>query len=157
MPDANGKYIILDSNKDDSISRAIRILSKDEDPYFLQRLEFYQNNFNGEILEKFIEETVENCLNLSMQHALDEYARYRANIGNEFAKPIVRKLRRPTWRGSRDNMFTHECITCHSLMKNELDGCRCSTTNSQNQVYTTHDGIHEKGLCDERFGKQKEI
>jgi hypothetical protein len=141
---------------EEMIASARRIVEKDEDSYFLNKLEWIINNLSDtEKYLHYIEEIVENCLNLSVKHMMQEHVIQQLIKEQNWKKPFYNKLQKPTTRTSGlmiATTFTHQCTECHAMLTGPLDACRCNS-----RPYGEHDNPLDEEcnkLCCNRFPQE---
>ncbi len=144
---------------DSTLEMAQRILSKDPDHYFMSRFDWFVKNFSGEVLKDYIEDLVENCLDLAMKNSMQHYVQTQLMIQQhhlEKSPAKLNKLTKPTtrWAGLPDKItFRYSCTECHDLLQSPLDVCHCPRL-----PYGEHDNgenLECKKTCVERFGGLK--
>lgn len=151
--------ILQGNNMDEKLEQAKRIVSRDEDQYFINKLTWIDQNFKREdpIFEMYVEETVENCLDLAVRHAFEHYVRTQEMIKQHQlieTPQNVKKLTQPTtrWSGLPDRVtYKYSCTECHALMVGPNDGCKCPGL-----PYAEHDnGMNPecRKTCAERYGE----
>jgi hypothetical protein len=151
--------ILQGNNMDEKLEQAKRIVSRDEDQYYINKLTWIDLNFKREdpIFEMYVEETVENCLDLAVRHAFEHYVRTQEMIKQHQlieTPQNVKKLTQPTtrWSGLPERVtYTYSCTECHALMVGPNDGCKCPGL-----PYAEHDNVMNpecRKTCAERYGE----
>lgn len=146
----------IEVNLEEFLTKSRLILQADEDSWYVRKFDWFCNNFSGQALFDYIEDLVENCLNLAMTNSMQRYVRQQLMIqqrGLTESPQHVKKLARPTtrWSGLPDRItFRYQCTTCHELLVNPQSGCKCPGL-----PFGDHDNTENsecKKTCAERFG-----
>jgi len=151
-------HILQGHNIEEKLAAAKRICILDEDKYYINKLAWIESNFqkSNPIFEMYVEETVENCLDLAVRHAFEHYVRTQEMLKQHQlieSPATVKKLTQPTtrWSGLPDRVtYKYSCIECHALMVGPNDGCKCPGL-----PYAEHDNTMNpecRKTCVERYG-----
>lgn len=151
--------ILQGQNIEEKFEQAKRIVSRDADKYYINKLDWVSQNFKREdpLFEMYIEETVENCLDLAVRHAFSLYVRTQEMLKQHqlIENPQnIRKLTVPTtrWSGLPERVtYTYSCIECHALLTGPSDACKCPGL-----PYAEHDNQENpecRKTCVERYGE----
>lgn len=139
------------------LEKSERILSKDSDKYYINNLHWLTTNFskNPQLLKMYVDDLVENCLNLSIRHSFSAFVRKQTMLQQrqlEKSPAKLHKLTKPVWRQSglsEKTTYKYTCTECHELLIGKQDVCKCPEL-----PYAEHDNIENpecKKTCIERF------
>lgn len=139
------------------LEKSEKILSKDPDEYFIKQYNWFIKNFshNTKLLKMYIEDLVENCLDLAVRHAFSSYVRHQEMYKQHHMMDFpgkIKKLTRPTTRTvtlPEKTTFKYTCITCHDLLVSPQSVCKCPGL-----PYAEHDNVENpecRKTCAERY------